>query len=144
MSIELHRKNTINFIIMTPEELTIAVIGLIINSCVIITAFIILFVQNRRLKKIRNEKIKLLYNNLVNALINHSEYSKSILEFYESELPLIGIVRIRNSHRYISYKNEWGEWIYRGDGFYFSSPNSEDDFINDIKTFIKEQYNLKV
>ena len=129
---------------MTPEELTIAVIGLIINSFIIATAFIILYVQNKRLKKIRNEKIKLLYNNLVNALINHSEYSKSILEFYESELPLIGIVRIRNSHRYISYKNKWGEFLLGGDGISFSSPNSEDDFINDIKTFIKEQYNLKV
>jgi len=130
---------------MTPEELTIAVIGLIINSFIIATAFIILYVQNKRLKKIRNGKIKLLYNNLVNALINHSEYSKSILEFYESELPLIGIVRIRNSHRYISYKNKWGEFLTRGGGEdYFSSPNTEDDFINDIKTFIKKQYNLKV
>ncbi len=129
---------------MTLEELTVAILGLIINSCIIATAFIILYVQNRRLKKIRNNKIKLLYNNLVNALINHSEYSKSILEFYESELPLIGIVRIRNSHRYISYKNKWGEFLHRGDGIYFSSPNTEDDFINDIKTFIKEQYNLKV
>ena len=129
---------------MTPEELAVAVIGLIINIGIIATAFIILFVQNRRLKKIRNEKIKLLYNNLVNALTNHSEYSKSILEFYESELPLIGIVRIRNSHRYVSYKNKWGEFLRGGDGISFSSPNPEGDFINDIKTFIKEQYNLKV
>lgn len=128
---------------MDETEISFAIIGIVVEIGVILTAFIILFYQKYlQMRKERKERLfipKILSFNIYKAIKRHSEYSEALLRHYCRKLPRIGLIMIKN--RFVTYNGNWVEFMTTAEGV---KPSSRDAnvIIEDVRDFIKVQYDL--
>ena len=126
---------------MDKTEFIIAIIGIIINIGIIVTALFILFYQQyKQGRKERNRvhRIPILLSfNICKAIGRGSEYSVNVLKLYYRELPLIGMVLIHE--RFTTYKGNWVEFNWAGGKIKHSVNNAKNDatvIIEDVREII--------